>query len=251
MVASLHWNDRSNSHFKPQQYLQAGVWKKYLNRYDWCGIKDNVRLFEEVSVFEVKNKISIQVFTHRNRQVILARKSLHKYDKVVYLFLVQEQKNGENKCHYVLIRDINLFLSAGRKHKKFACSFCCRLFTRERDQLKHNATCALITDPLNEVEHIFPEEHERLQFDKYYMALPVPWYVCYDFECFAMSPEPENAKIGANTTILNVQKPASFSMVLVMNLGGRARAVRVKYYTGENIMDVFFQNVLFLGLHST
>ena len=138
--------------------------------YDWTGVEGDVNLYTNLYPFEQRNKIYINGFCHKGKQIYLVRQSEQNYKQVVNLFLLHAENDGVRKSHFVLIRNLGAFLRNGGGHRKFVCPHCFKMFSQERQQLLHISVWVererTIEEQNDLPEEKFPDEDERVKFER-------------------------------------------------------------------------------------
>ena len=94
---------------------------------------------KDFSKIEIKNNICINVFGHEKKKVFPIYISDQKFENSMDLLLLI----GNNKSHYVYIKDFNRFMfhEAKNKNKKWFCKSCLRCFSSENVLIKHKENC--------------------------------------------------------------------------------------------------------------
>ena len=239
VTAGLHWKSLENS-CSYDKLRWPKTYEQFFHLYNWDGVEgDGVKLFTDVEKFELNNKVSINTYSHHENNIIFARESPYKFEKVVNLFLINSP-DGQSG-HYVLIRDLSKFLRHRNTKRKHVCPYCKKTFIKERTQMAHSLRCreTEIEDDLFEEE--YPEEEERLQFNKPHMLLPYAFYICYDIEAF--SAKSEKTHIGMSTEVISEYHPATFSLVVVAHGHEKSKIIAIDYYDGPDCMNMFFRKI--------
>ena len=240
IVAALHWNE-----LEPNKRRNHNNWKPYLPLYDFSDLENGtVDVHRDIDEFEQKNSINVNVFSNREKHVIPIRRSRAQNKTVVNLFLINEQRNGQQLSHFVLITDLDKFLSNQNTRKMYFCQYCFREFKQERAQILHMSHC-------NGEEYIqdeeFPEDWQRLQFNRPEMTLPFPYICYYDFETFSVPISEEDRQRGRSTRLNVEYKAASYSIVIVRQGIRRCRVMACEYYDGPDVLNHFFERLFEWG----
>ena len=87
---------------------------------------------------------------------------------------------GNNKSHYVYIKDFNRFMfhKTKNKNKKWFCKSCLQCFSSKNVLIKHKENCLSI----NGKQSVKLEEG-IIKFENYFKQIPVPFKIYADFEC--------------------------------------------------------------------
>ena len=87
---------------------------------------------------------------------------------------------GDNKSHYVYIKDFNTFMfhKTENKNKKWFCKSCLQCFSSENVLIKDKEDCLSI----NGVQSVNVEKG-IIKFENYFKQLPVPFKIYAYFEC--------------------------------------------------------------------
>ena len=106
--------------------------RKFTNNYDWSGLKFPVST-KDISVFEIKNNISVNVLAVEGKDIYICRKTDYRCDREVNLTLISEG----DKWHYTAIK--RLLSSSNSKHKckQYFCNNCSQGFTQELSRDQH------------------------------------------------------------------------------------------------------------------
>ena len=124
------------------------------------------------------NSIRINVFGYEDGQPFPIHISKETFEDQMNVLLVTK----DEKKHYVLIKDFNLFMYNQSKHKerKHFCMYCLQCFSSERILANHVNNCLTI----NGAQAIdMPKQGENiLKFNNFHKQLPVPFVIYADFE---------------------------------------------------------------------
>ena len=127
---------------------------------------------------EKQNSIRINVFGCEHGQPFPIHTSKKTFEYQMNLLLITK----DEKKHYVLIKDFNVFMYNQSKHKerKHFCMYCLQCFSSERVLANHVNNCLTIngTQAIN-----MPKQGENiLKFNNFHKQLPVPFVIYADFE---------------------------------------------------------------------
>ena len=131
---------------------------------------------KDFSKIEVKNDICINVFGYENELVFPIYVSDQKFEDSMYLLLL----TGDDKSHYMYIKDFNRFIFHKTKHKnkKYFCRSCLQCFSSKNELTEHKENCLSI----NGKQPVKVEEG-TIEFENYFKQIPVPFKTYADFEC--------------------------------------------------------------------
>ena len=247
VTAGLHYKDLAKS-CSYDKLRWPKTYEPFFHLYNWDGVEgDGVKLFEDVEKFEMNNNISVNTYSHHGDKVIFARESPYKFDKVVNLFLINSSDGSSG--HYVVIHDLSKFLREQNSHRKHVCPYCKKSFRKKRTQMAHSLRCRETEIEADLMEEEFPDDDERLKFDKPHMLLPYAFYITYDFEC--VSTKSEKTHIGKSTEVISEYHPVSFALVVMCQGGEKTKIIAMDYYDGPNVMDMFFKKIFRYAFSTT
>ena len=118
---------------------------------------------------EKQNSIRINVFRYEKKKPFPIHISKETFEDQMNLLLITK----DEKKHYVLIKDFNVFMYNQLKHKerKHFCMYCLQCFSSESILVKHANNCLTISgaQAIN-----MPKQGENmLKFNNFYKQLPV------------------------------------------------------------------------------
>ena len=128
---------------------------------------------------EKRNSIRINVFGYESKQPFPIHISKETLEDQMNLLLITK----DEKKHYVLIKDLNVFMYNQPKHekeRKHFCMYCLQCFSSESVLVKHANNCLTIngSQSIN-----MPKQGENiLKFNNFHKQLPVPFVIYADFE---------------------------------------------------------------------
>ena len=151
--------------------------KQFIEELNYEGVEFPVS-HKHYNKIEKQNGIRINVFGYYKGQPFPIHISKEKFEDQVNLLLITKNE----KKHYVLIKDFNVFMYNQSKHKKkkHFCMFCLQCFSSKRILLKHANNCLTIngSQPIN-----MPKQGDNiLKFNNFHKQLPVPFIIYADFE---------------------------------------------------------------------
>ena len=144
---------------------------------------------KQYNKIEMQNSIRINVFGYQNGQPFPIHSSKETFKDQMNLLLITK----DEKKHYVLIKDFNMFMYNQSKHKerKHFCMFCLQFFSSERFLENHVNNCLKINgkQAIN-----MPRKGENiLKSHNFHKQLPVPFVIYADFE--AITKKVQQAKL--------------------------------------------------------
>ena len=115
---------------------------------------------------------------------------------------------GNNKSHYVQIKDFNRFMfhKTKNKNKKQFCKSCLRCFSSENVLIKHKENCLS-----NNGKQSVKLEEGIIKFENYFKQIPVPFKIYADFEC-------NLKKLNAMKVLIQKNIKTIFLVVLLIKL---------------------------------
>ena len=125
----------------------------------------------------MKNNICINVFGYENGLDFSIYVSDQKFEDSMDLLVLD---GGDDKSHYVYIKDFDRFMFHKTKNKniKWFCRSCFQCFSSENVLTKHKKDCLSI----NGKQSVKVEEG-IIQLKNYFKQIPVPFKIYADFEC--------------------------------------------------------------------
>ena len=151
--------------------------KKMINELNYDGI-DFPLSQKHYNKVKKRNSIRINVFGYEDGQPFPIHISKETFEDQMHLLLIIK----DEKKHYVLIKDFNIFMYNQSKHKerKHFCMYCLQCFSSERILANHVNNCLTI----NGAQAInMPKQGENiLKFNNFHKQLPVPFVIYADFE---------------------------------------------------------------------
>ena len=112
--------------------------KRFEKHFDWSGIKFPVSV-KDISKFEFKNQISINLLAIEGKQIYICRKGGN-YERIINLMIISEN----NRKHYVAIKSLSRLLSSentNHKVKEYFCMNCLQGFKEESSRNEHIDYC--------------------------------------------------------------------------------------------------------------
>ena len=151
--------------------------KQFIEGLNYEGIEFPVSQ-KHYNKVEKQNSIRINVFGYEKGQPFPIHLSKETFEDQMNLLLITK----DEKKHYVLIKDFNVFMYNQSKHKeeKHFCMSCLQCFSSESNLVKHTNNCLTIngSQAIN-----MPKQGENiLKFNNFHKQLPVPFIIYADFE---------------------------------------------------------------------
>ena len=143
---------------------------------------------------------------------------------------------GNNKSHYVYIKDFNRFMfhKTKNKNKKWFCKSCLQCFSNEYVLIKHKENCLSV----NGKQSVKLEEG-IIKFENYFKQIPVPCKIYGDFEC---NLKKVKCNEGSYAEKYQDHIPCSFAYKIVCIDNKFAKPTVI--YRGENAADEFIKAIL-------
>ena len=164
--------------------------RKFIDNYDWSGLEFPVSI-KDISMFEIKNTISINILAVEGRDIYIHRKTNYKSDREINLLLISE----DGIQHYTAIKSLSRLLrNSNTKHKckQHFCMNCLQGFTLESSRDEHQVYC--INNKAVRVE--MPSKGSTVEFYNGQTQFKAPFMMYADFEAIlepiqGPSPDPE------------------------------------------------------------
>ena len=251
VCASLFWDEQrlcnEKSGVSRGNLQRVGTWKKYMTKFDWTDITPVLDIYNNLQKFEIKNSVSVNIFTEHKDDVVIMRKSEFGYSNVANLFLiVKKRRDKKYDTHFAAITDIHMFLGkAWPERRMWFCQRCFRRYGSQKLMFKHFVNCVGPRE-YKPVEKL-PNEDERIEFKKFEMSLQYPVSFFFDWETFSV-PVPESEKQKGTSTTLNYRyEPASYALCVAAQDGETFNIHEVEYYDGPNPTRHFLLRVFALA----
>ena len=128
VIAASRWEEINNN---PERIAKL---KRFEKDFDWSGIGFAVSA-KDISKFEFKNQISINLLVIEGKQIYICRKRSN-HERIINLMIIYKN----NRKHYVAIKSLSRSLSSKNtkhKEKEYFCNNCLQGFKEEssRDEL--------------------------------------------------------------------------------------------------------------------
>ena len=118
VIAVLRWEEINNN---PERISKL---KRFEKDFDWSGIGFSVSI-NDISKFEFRNQISINLLAIEGKQIYICRKGGNK-ERIINLMIISEN----NRKHYVAIKSLSRLLSSENTKHKGKEYFCMNCLTR-------------------------------------------------------------------------------------------------------------------------
>lgn len=231
-------SENSRKTFRHEDALNKFIEDCIVSRVE-CPV--NVKNIEK---FEEHNRhldIMINVFHHdagtRRDSIYPFKPSSKKQAKHVINLLLIDFK-GEK--HYMLIRDLDYLVSLNygssyKRYKRFVCYSCLQPCSTKVALENHMERCGQ-NDPQ---KTIMPKPGDTVKFRSFNKKFRLPIYGVGDFESKMCSPEEGKKHDSEKTSMNQLQKPVSFSLLFVDKLGN---IIYQRTDSHENnVMPLFFE----------
>ena len=148
--------------------------KRMINDLDYEGIKFPVSKTDYCK-FERKNDICINVFCYENGLTYPAYVSNQKFRDCMDLLLI----SGENKSHYVYIKNFDRFMCNKTRNKDeiYFFKYCLQCFSGEKVLIEHKENCLIVNG-----KQSLKLKCDSISFKNYFKQLLLPFKIYADFE---------------------------------------------------------------------
>ena len=155
--------------------------KQLIGKLNYEGIEFPVSQ-KQYNKVEKQNGIRINVFGYEKGQPFPIHISKEKFEDQMNLLLITE----DEKKHYVLIKDFNVFMYNQTKHKerKHFCMHCLQCFLSESILVNHVNNSLTING--NQAINMLKKGENILRFNNFHKQLPVPFIIYADFEAITI-----------------------------------------------------------------
>ena len=168
VLTALH---NSEIKFNPERISKL---RKFESMYDWSDLSFSTSL-KDISKFEFKNSLTINVLGFENRDIYLCRKGIAG-NKLVNLLLVCDG----DKWHYTAVKSLSRLLGSSNSkhaHKQHFCTNCLQGFNEEKTRDNHYLYCSN-----NETVRVEMPKDPILKFSNGQGQLKAPLVIYADFE---------------------------------------------------------------------
>ena len=245
VCAGVYMNEVIYENSKKPKFHKSKIsnhytWKKFFNKFDWTPVRNGVDIYGNLSEFEELNSLRIHVFSHKDEEVILIRKSRAEHVKVINIFLIHgaEDEDGSRETRFVLITNLQRFIRLHPRLKRFFCVYCLRAFASSKSLSDHEGNCK--DNPVKMYK--FPKEGQVLKFHRHDMTILQPFTLIFDWENFSVGC---NKKFGQNTIMHTEYLPATFALAVVYNSGDHVSLEACEFHEGPDIVEKFFERIFF------
>ena len=230
VIAALKWTDIKSN---PESMSNL---RKFVDNCDWSGLKFPVSA-KDISMFEDKNNISVNVLVVEDRDIYICRKSNYQHDCEINLLLISE----DNRWHYAVIKSLSrLLTSRNTKHKckQHFCMNCLQGFTLESSRDEHYGYC--IDNETVRVE--MPKLGSVIEFYDGQNQFKVPFIMYADFEAMlepiqGSSPNPNESY----TKKVNQHIPSGWCVYSKFTYGEVENPLEL--YRGEDCVEKFCNHI--------
>ena len=230
-------------------------YKKYVKKFNTNGINFPTSM-KDVRKFVILNQaldMKLNVLFLSEKQIFPIESSIGKGKNVINLLIVPIEIDGSSLYHFVLIKNLDKFLSKVYKNdngtfykNSYYCSNCLNKFSNETNRSNHMKICILNRA---QIEKVPDEKNNKIKFVKHENKFYENLVGYLDFEC---SLEKLGNKCDICNTMRckcdysytryeNIQKPICFSFIIVDK---NNEIIYEKNYSGENASDVFLNDLL-------
>ena len=169
VIAASRWEEINNN---PERISKL---KRFEKDFDWSGIGFPVSV-KDISKFEFRNQISINVLAIEGKQIYICRKEGN-HERIINLMIISEN----NRKHYVAIKSFSRLLSSeNTKHKgkEYFCMNCLQGFKEESSRDEHIGYCI----DYGSVKVEMPHKNPIVQYSDGQFQFKVPFIMYADFE---------------------------------------------------------------------
>ena len=169
VIAASRWEEINNN---PERISK---FKRFEADFDCSGIGFPIS-FKDISKFEFRNQISINLLAIEGKQVYICRKGGN-YERVINLMTISES----NRKHYIAIKSLSRLLSSkntSHKGKEYFCVNCLQGFKEENSRDVHIFYC--MNNESVTVE--MPHKNPIVQYSDGQFQFNVPFIMYTDFE---------------------------------------------------------------------
>ena len=119
-----------------------------------------------------------------------------------------------DKSHYVYIKDFDRFMfhKTKNKNKKWFCKSCLQCFSSKNVLTEHKEDCLIING-----KQSVKLEKGTIEFENYFIQIPVPFKIYADFECNLKSVESHEGFYSKNIKITLLVVLLTNFIVLMIN----------------------------------
>ena len=130
IIASQHYQeiDQKNAS-RPAQYT------KWLGKFNFKDCQQPMQL-DDVDKFEKNNQMGINIFHIKADGQLISPLRITQQDMKLEEYINLLLIEGEDRCHYTWIRNLDRLLCYDKKHSKKFCPFCCYGFDKRAKKYK-------------------------------------------------------------------------------------------------------------------
>ena len=176
--------------------------------FKWCHVRFINPINSHPEKINKKDKEIAKTLGYRSIKFPIKVKD---YEIIEERFNINVNVFGEEKSHYVLIKDFNKLMYSRLKtknaHKKHFCMACLQNFTTKEILNNHRERCLLINDT-----QAVKYETGVIKFKNYEKQIPIPFKIYADTECLVKR---TNISLGKHTKLYQEHIPNSIGAKLV------------------------------------
>ena len=230
VIAALKWEEIDRDHQRVSKL------RRYKNEFDWSGISYPVST-KDISKFETRNRIGINVLALDGRTPYICRKGLD-YERVVNLMIIEDKE----KKHYVAIKSLERLLSMNNsKHKEsqYLCNNCLQGFFNISSRDNHYEYCRS-----NESVRIeMPAKNPIVSYSNGQHQFKVPFVMYADFESILKPIQGvSNNPNMSSARGVNVHKPSGWSLHTKFAYGKVKKPTT--QYRGPDCVERFCEKII-------
>ena len=218
--------------------------KKKVNELNYDGVEFPVsqRHYNKV---EKQHSIRINVFGYEDGQPFPINISKETFEDQMNLLLITK----DEKKHYVLIKDFNVFMYNQSKHKegKHFCMYCLQCFSSIEILDAHRNDCIVING--KQAIKMPNEDENRVEFINHRKQIPVPFIIYADFEAITKKnkkSEVNESKDNSNISYIKAYQThvdCGYGYKVVCHYDWKLSKVS-KIYRGKGAVYKFLENML-------
>ena len=132
VITASRWEDINNN---PERISKL---KRFERDFNWSGIGFPIS-FKDISKFEFRNQISINLLATEGKEIYICRKGGN-CERIINIMIITES----NRKHYVAIKSLSRLLSiknTNHKGKEYFCNNCLQGFKAESSRDEHMVYC--------------------------------------------------------------------------------------------------------------